>query len=143
VTTGARGLGRVVALDPGTTRIGVAVSDSARRLALPREPLEAGPGESERCAALVRAEGARLVVVGHPLRLDGTVGPAAAHAEDLAASLRAALAPDDVEVVLFDERLTTVTATARLREAGHSSRTARGRVDGAAAIVLLESWMAL
>jgi putative holliday junction resolvase len=141
VTTQGRGPGRVVALDPGTTRVGVAVSDSDRRLAVPRAPLAAGPGEVERCAALVRAEGGRLVVVGHPLRLDGTLGTSAARAEALAAALRSALAPDGVAVVLHDERLTTVTATARLREAGHGSRTARERVDGAAAVVLLESWM--
>jgi putative Holliday junction resolvase len=141
VTSEGRGLGRVVALDPGSARIGVAVSDSDRRLAFPRAPLEAGPGEEERCAALVRDESARLVVVGHPLRLDGSVGPAAAHADALAVALRAALEVDDVEVVLHDERLTTVTATSRLREAGHGARTARGRVDGAAAVVLLESWL--
>jgi putative holliday junction resolvase len=141
VTIEGRGLGRVVALDPGTKRIGVAVSDSDRRLAVPREPLEAGPGEVARCATLVREEDARLVVVGHPLRLDGTEGPAAAHAEDLAVALGAELAPDHVEVVLHDERLTTVTATARLRDVGHGARTARGRVDGGAAVVLLESWL--
>lgn len=141
MTVKGRGLGRVVALDPGTARIGVAVSDSDRRLAFPRPPLEAGPGEAERCAALAREESASLVVVGHPLRLDGSEGTAAAHADQLAVALRAALEPDDVTVVLHDERLTTVTATSRLLEAGHGARSARGRVDGAAAVVLLESWL--
>jgi putative holliday junction resolvase len=141
MTAEGRGPGRVVALDPGSARIGVAVSDSDRRLAFPRSPLEAGPDEVSRCAGLVRELTARLVVVGHPLRLDGTEGPAAARADDLASALRAALDPDGVEVVLHDERLTTVTATSRLREAGHGARTARARVDGAAAVVLLESWL--
>jgi putative holliday junction resolvase len=141
VTTEGRGLGRVVALDPGSARIGVAVSDSGRHLAFPRAPIVAGPGEAVRCAALVREESARLVVVGHPLRLDGSEGPAAAHADALAVAIRAALEVDGVEVVLHDERLTTVTAASRLREAGHGARASRGRVDGAAAVVLLESWL--
>lgn len=141
MTTGERDVGRVVALDPGSTRIGVAVSDSARRLAFPRSPIEGGDGAPARCAALVREEAARLVVVGHPLRLDGTEGPAAEQADALASALRTALALDGVEVVLHDERLTTVTATTRLREAGHGARSARRRVDGAAAVVLLESWL--
>jgi putative holliday junction resolvase len=135
------GRGRVVALDPGTARIGVAVSDSDRRLAFPRSPLEAGDGEVARCAGLVRDEGACLVVVGLPLRLDGSLGPAAESATALATALRADLAADGVEVVLHDERLTTVTAATRLREAGRGARTSKGRVDGAAAVVLLESWL--
>lgn len=141
MTDAGRGAGRVVALDPGTARIGVAVSDTARHLAFPRPPLDAGAGEVARCASLAIEEGATLVVVGHPLRLDGTEGPAAAHADALATALREALGPEGVEVVLHDERLTTVTATSRLRSAGVGAREARGRVDGAAAVVLLESWM--
>jgi putative Holliday junction resolvase len=141
VTGAGRGPGRVLALDPGTARIGVAVSDSERLLAFPRPPVGAGADEVTRCVALVLEEGAMLVVVGHPLRLDGTEGPAAAHAVALASSLRAALGPHGVEVVLHDERLTTVTATSRLRAAGVGGRDARVRVDGAAAVVLLESWM--
>lgn len=135
------GAGRVVALDPGSARIGVAVSDSDRHLAFPRPPVEAGDDEVGRCAAVVREEGAAQVVVGHPLRLDGTEGPAADRAEALATSLRAALLDDGVGVELFDERLTTVTATSRLREAGVGARDARRRVDGAAAVVLLEAWL--
>jgi putative Holliday junction resolvase len=132
--------GRVVALDPGAARIGVAVSDAGRRLAFPRAAVAAGAGEVERCAAVVRDEDAVLVVVGHPLRLDGGPGEAAVRAEALASALRGALR--DVPVVLHDERLTTVTATSRLRDAGVTARDAKDRVDGAAAVVLLESWLA-
>jgi putative Holliday junction resolvase len=134
--------GRVLALDPGAARIGIAVSDSARSMAFPRPPVTAGAGEIERVAMVVREEGAGTVVVGHPLRLDGSVGPGASRAVELADALRGALATDDIEVVLHDERLTTVTATTRLRDAGVDARRARGRVDGAAAVVLLEAWLA-
>ena len=136
--------GRVVALDPGAARIGVAVSDGARTLAFPRPPIPAGAGEAARCAVAVLDEGATVVVVGHPINLDGSEGEAARRAEALAEALRDELnelADAAVEVVLHDERLTTVTATAKLQEAGLDARAARERVDGAAAVVLLESWL--
>ncbi len=134
--------GRVVALDPGSVRIGVAVCDSERRVAVPRPPIEAGPGEVARCRELVVEESACVVVVGHPVHLDGTDGAAARRSASLASALRAALEADGVDVELHDERLTTVTATARLRAAGHDARSSKGHVDGAAAVVLLESWLA-
>jgi putative Holliday junction resolvase len=140
--TSKDGLGRVVAFDPGSVRIGVAASDSGRSLAFPRPPVAAGHGEAERCAAVARDEGARTVVVGHPLSLDGTEGTAAQLACELAATLTELLSPDGIEVVLHDERLTTVTASKRLRDGGVDTRGARGRVDSAAAVVLLEAWMA-
>ena len=136
------GVGRVVAFDPGSVRIGVAVSDSGRTMAFPRDPIASGEGAPARCAALVRDEEAVVVVVGHPIGLDGHPGAAAALADELAGVLRTTLAGDGVEVALHDERLTTVTASTRLREAGVDARGARRRVDSAAAVVLLESWMA-
>lgn len=132
--------GRVVAFDPGSTRIGVAVCDAARTMAFPRDPVPAGDGSVARCAALVADEGASTVVVGLPLSLDGSAGPAALGATALAEALRAEL--PGVDVVVHDERLTTVTATQRLRDAGGTSRGSRQRLDGAAAVVLLESWLA-
>lgn len=134
--------GRVVAFDPGTVRIGVAVTDSGRTIAFPRPSVTAGDGEVDRCVEVAREEGASMVVVGHPLRLDGTTGAGADHAEALAAAVGAVLSADGIDVVLFDERFTTVSATGRLREAGVDAKRARSKVDGAAATVLLESWMA-
>ena len=134
--------GRVVALDPGSVRIGVAVCDSERRLAVPRPPIEAGRREVGALRGGRPRGGAPVVVVvGHPLHLDGTDGTAARARPALASALRDALEPDGVEVELHDERLTTVTATARLREAGRDARTSKSDVDGAAAVVLLESWL--
>jgi len=131
----------VVALDPGSVRIGVAVCDSGRAVAFPRPPVPAGGDEVARCADVAREESATVVVVGHPLQLDGAAGPAAARADELARRLREVLLPDEIEVVLHDERLTTVTASGRLREAGLDARGARSRVDSASATVLLESWL--
>jgi putative holliday junction resolvase len=138
--TAADDTGRVVAFDPGTARIGVAVCDAERTMAFPRASVPMGTDAVSRCAAIAREEEAGVVVVGLPLHLDGTEGTSATGARDLAGALAAALV--DVEVVLHDERMTTLTASSRLRDAGHDERAARRRVDGAAAVVLLESWLA-
>ena len=130
--------GRVLALDPGTRRVGVAVSDTARHMAFPRPALEAGPGLPARVRQLVDEEEISLVVVGLPKSLSGAEGAAARSARALAEQLSDLLEPP---VLLHDERLTTVTASARLRDAGVAGRVSRDRVDGAAAVVLLESWM--
>jgi putative Holliday junction resolvase len=130
----------VVAFDPGTARVGVAVCDAGRTMAFPREPVPAGPDTVARCAAIVDDTQASLVVVGLPLHLNGAEGDAATAARALADGLRGAL--HGVEVVLHDERLTTRTASERLRDAGSTARSSKTRIDGAAAVVLLESWLA-
>lgn len=141
MTASVRAPGRVLALDPGAVRIGVAVSDSARALAMPLPAIPGGPDAPTRCADLARDESAVTVVVGLPLRLDGTRGEAAELAARFADDVCSALGDADIDVVLCDERLTTVTAAARLRDAGVSSRSARERIDSAAAVVLLEVWL--
>lgn len=136
--------GRAVGIDLGSRRIGVAVSDSAGTLATPRSTLvRTGDVERDRRALvdLVLAEGATVVVVGHPLSLDGTRGPAARAAEDEAASLAVLLEDRDVAVELFDERLTTVSAHQALRAAGTKGRDQRKVVDQTAAAVMLMAWL--
>lgn len=132
---------RVLALDLGSVRIGVAVSDAGGTLASPRTVL-ARTGDlvqdHRRLAALVAEEEAELVLVGLPLSLDGGEGPAAVAARAEADALSAVL---DVPVVLHDERLTTVTAHRLLAERGLDARARRKVVDQAAAAVLLQSWL--
>jgi len=142
VTDLASRRGRVVAFDPGTVRIGVAVSDSARSMAFPRPAVAAGADAAARCAVVARDEEATVVVVGCPTSLDGAERAGALAAREFADQLQLVLASDGIVVVVHDERLTTTTATARLREAGVGARDARQRVDGAAAAVLLEAWLA-
>ncbi len=81
------------------------------------------------------------MVVGLPLSLDGTRGTAATEAADEADALGALLAPHDVAVELFDERLTTVTAHQSLTAGGAGGRKRRGIVDQAAAAVMLSAWL--
>jgi len=133
---------RVLALDLGTARIGLAVSDESGTLASPLGFLtRSGDPESDHraVAARVAETGATTVVVGLPLSLSGRAGPAAEAVMAEVATLRARL---EVPVVTHDERLTTVTATRAMRSAGRSPRRRqRGDVDAAAAAVLLQSWL--
>ena len=130
---------RVVALDLGEKRIGVAVS--AGRLAVPHGTLERSgdPGRDRATlVTLVEELGADRVVVGLPLSLDGSRGPAAVKTEAEAAGLAAELA---VPLELVDERLSTVSANRSLQSAGVGSRTRRRVVDQVAATVFLQAWL--
>lgn len=133
------GAGRVLGLDLGEARIGVAISDPERRLAVPLGTVRAGaPQDLRAIAALVRDQGVSAVVVGHPLSLSGRAGPRAKHVEQLAGALRSVL---PVPVVLQDERLSTVEAERHLRTAGIRGRDRRRTVDRAAATVILQAWL--
>ena len=132
---------RAVGLDLGTRRIGVAVSDSGGTLASPYEVVERGADRASDHATVARIVAdldAELVVVGLPLSLDGTIGPAAAAALAEVDELAAAL---DVPVETHDERLTTVTAESSLRDRGVKGRARRRVVDKVAAAVMLQAWL--
>ena len=113
-------------------------------MALPRSVLlRSGDTDRDRQALVDLAVevGADVVVVGHPLSLDGTRGPAARAVEAEAEALRVALDAHGVGLELFDERLTTVTADRELAAAGVPSRRRRAVVDRSAAAVLLAAWL--
>lgn len=131
--------GRVLGLDLGDVRIGVAISDERRRLAVPLGTVHTGaPADLKAIASLVREHGVTLVVVGHPLLLSGEAGVRARHAEAFADALRGFLG---IEVVLHDERLTTVEADRALRAAGAGGRRRRRVVDRSAATILLQAYL--
>ncbi|MGH8981869.1 MAG: Holliday junction resolvase RuvX [Acidimicrobiales bacterium] len=135
---------RAVAVDLGTRRIGIAVSDSAGALAFPRPLVErCGDRAAEHVAIerIVDEVGAQILVVGLPLCLDGRRGPAALAAAQEATELARRFSVRGVDVVTFDERYTTVEAEAGLVAAGRGGRARRARVDSAAATVLLQSWL--
>ena len=132
---------RVLGLDLGTRRIGVAASDSAGRLATPHELIarQGRPADDyARIAAMVREVGAELVVVGLPVSLDGSLGPAAKQALVEVEALSDVL---EVPVRTHDERLTTVQAQSAMRRAGATSAARRRSVDKMAAAVMLQSWL--
>jgi putative holliday junction resolvase len=130
----------VLALDLGGARIGVAVSDPSRTVALPAGTIRvAGPPQDLRAVAgLVREHQVTEVVVGHPLSMSGERGEAARRSEEFADGLRLVL---DVPVHLQDERLTTVQADRDLRSAGVGGRERRRTVDQAAATLILRAFL--
>jgi putative Holliday junction resolvase len=124
-------------LDPGDARIGVARSDPSGFLATPLETVRRSRGDLARLAEIVVEEEAVEVVVGLPRSLSGTEGPAAAKVRVFAGRLARRIAP--VPVRLCDERLTTVSAEAMLRDRGRSGAKRRAVVDMAAAVVILQN----
>ena len=127
--------GAVLGIDPGSKRIGVAISDPARRMAIPLTVIPRKPDGShlKRIADLVAEKGVEEVVVGLPKSLDGSERQSAQAARELAGDIADTAG---VPVVFVDERLTTVSATRRLREAG-ATKT-KEMVDSLAAAELLQ-----
>lgn len=132
-------MGARLAVDVGTVRIGVAVSDPRRTLAVPLDTVRrARDGSDLRAIAAIAAEReVDDVVVGLPVGLSGREGPAAAAVREFTQALADALAP--VPVLLFDERLTTTSAHQALHAAGRPGRQHRTVVDRTAAAILLQT----
>ena len=131
-------MSRAVGIDLGSARVGVAVSDPGGVLASPYEVVPRDDRTHDRLAAIVREVGATVVVVGWPLSLDGTRGPAARKVEEEVDVLRERL---PVPVELYDERFTTVTADSSMKQRGMKAPARRKVVDRVAAAVLLQSWL--
>jgi putative Holliday junction resolvase len=127
-----------MAVDLGSARTGVAVSDELGMLAQPWRTLPGGEASLEAVVAAAGELRPGRILVGLPRNMDGTYGPAAEAARDFAEKLRARLA---CPVDLWDERLTTVAAQRSLRESGRKARDQRGVVDQVAAQILLQSWL--
>ena len=123
-------------IDPGEARIGVARCDPSGLVATPVETVRRGQGDLARLAALVEEEAAVEVVVGLPRSLSGREGPAAVKVRQFAGRLARRVAP--VPVRLCDERLSTVSAEAQLRDRGRRGARRRAVVDQAAAVIILQ-----
>jgi putative holliday junction resolvase len=135
--------GRVLGVDLGSRRIGLAVSDPAGRVATPLAVIErSGDDAADRRTIVARAReaGASRIVVGLPLSLSGDVGPAARAVLEEVDALRAE-AGAAITVETHDERLTTVIAERELRGAGARRDARRRAVDPAAAAVMLQSYL--
>jgi len=131
--------GRILGLDLGQSRIGVAISDSERRMAVPLGTVRTGaPEDVKALAAMVKEHDVTAIVLGQPLALSGDKGEAADHAEKFAQALRDFL---EIPVFLQDERLTTVQAERRLSEAGMRGRDRRPVVDQTAATLILQAYL--
>ncbi len=136
-------MARVLGVDLGARRIGLACSDVTGTLASPLSVLERSGDPGRDHAAIVaaaREAEAASIVVGLPLSLDGSDGPAARAARTEVDEL-AAVAGPDLPVSVHDERLTTVSAERNLAAAGVKGRARRKVIDSAAAAVMLQSWL--
>ncbi len=135
-------MGRILGVDLGERRIGLAVSDPSRIIATPSGRIDRGgsPDADRRAiVAAAREHEADTIVIGLPTEMSGKAGPAARAARSEATAV-ATLAPDLV-VELADERLTTVIAERALIGAGVRRKERRQRVDGVAAAVMLQSYL--
>ncbi len=135
------GAGRVLAVDLGKVRVGLALSDPLRITAQPlgTVPRKALKRELSALVDVIRSNDVTVVVVGHPLLMTGAAGESARDAEVFAERLRAE--SDGTAVILWDERLTTVQAERALIEGNVGRRERRGVIDAAAAAILLQSWL--
>jgi putative pre-16S rRNA nuclease len=131
---------RILALDPGTKRIGVALSDEFGWTAQPLETFERKSLNIDiaHIHELVRRHEVREIVVGMPIQLNGLMGPAAQSAQQFLEALQAGVG---IPVVAWDERLTTKAAEQMLIEADVSRKKRKGAVDRVAAALLLKSYL--
>lgn len=133
--------GRLLALDLGRRRVGVAVSDELRITVNPLPAIERRSWKDllRRVAAIVESFDARALVIGLPLSLDGAERSAAQEARATADKFQRSLS---VPVYLQDERLTTVAATAQLKAAGRNDREIEQQVDSESATLILGDFIA-
>ncbi|HPC62020.1 MAG TPA: Holliday junction resolvase RuvX [Verrucomicrobiota bacterium] len=131
---------RILALDHGTKRIGVAISDEMKMIAQPLEYIPAEPFAAflERLKNLLREKEVELVLVGMPRNMDGSYGPAALKVQEFVAALKAAVA---VPIKTWDERLTSALANRFLLQGNVRRDQRKEKVDKMAAAILLQSYL--
>lgn len=127
-------------IDHGDARIGIAATDDFGILAHPVETIDVSKADAiERIARLTELRKINTLVLGLPLRMDGSEGTSAAKVRAFADKLRERL--PTIPLVLVDETLTTSSAAAKLREAGRNAKQQKSIIDQAAAVEILNTWM--
>jgi putative Holliday junction resolvase len=141
-------LSRVLGVDLGERRIGLAVTDPSGVLASPHDTLSRATERADDHRAIVAAAtevGATRIVVGLPRSLDGKVGPAARAVLDEVEAITQLARASGIEVATYDERFSTMIAQRNLRDAtprrSKRQKTQRERIDASAAAVILQSWL--
>lgn len=131
---------RILALDHGTVRIGVAISDELKMMAHPMDfiPAEPLPAALDRVKALVLEKTVEQIVVGMPRNMDGSYGDSAARVREFVGVLKEVVG---VPVRTWDERLTTVSAARALRQGGGKKSEYRQKIDSTSAAILLQGYL--
>ena len=129
-----------MAIDHGTRRMGIAISDESKTLAQPLEFIPAAPFADflERLKQLIREKEIDLIVVGMPRNMDGSYGSAALKVQDFVAALKNAVT---VPIATWDERLTSVQANRFLIEGKVRRGERKEKVDKTAAALLLQGYL--
>lgn len=131
---------RILALDHGTKRIGIAISDELKMIAQPLEFISAEPLADvfARLNQLIQEKTVELILVGMPRNMDGSYGPAAVKVQEFVAALKAAL---QVPIRTWDERLTSAQANRVLLQGNVRRDKRKQQVDKMAAAILLQSYL--
>lgn len=131
---------KILAIDLGDARTGLAVCDPLEMLASPLEVVTMHNRDklAEYIARKVKEQGAQLVVMGHPINMNGTLGPRSELVKEFAEKLKPLL---EVPLVLWDERSTTVSATHILNETNVRGQKRKAVIDAVAAVIILENYM--
>jgi putative holliday junction resolvase len=130
---------RLLGIDHGENRIGLAISDQLGSFAHPYRTLQADVHVIDQIRAIVQDEQIGKIVIGLPKNMDGTVGPAAAKAKSFGEQLAQAI--PNVKILLWDERLTTLEAQRVLHAAGKNTKQSKKMIDQVAAQILLQNYM--
>jgi putative holliday junction resolvase len=131
-------MARVLGVDPGTKRCGIAITDSKQSMAFPRPAIARDDTTVTRIGELVEEESVETIVIGRPVSLAGNDTASTSDADEFFSQVRAHVR---VSVIQFDERLTTREAQKSLSEAGLSAKASRDRIDSAAAVVMLQNYV--
>jgi putative Holliday junction resolvase len=136
---------KILALDVGDRRIGVAVSDETGLIAMPLSVVRRASKAEDfaKIARLVGEQGVDGLIVGHPLNDDGSAGPQAMRIERYASALAEALRTEgvDLPLILWDEHMSTRRAQEMMIAAGRKARDRRARIDAVAAAVILQDYL--
>ncbi len=133
-------MNRILGIDVGEARIGLALSDELRMLAHPLETVRVRNGEPvEHVAKLIRREKIETVVIGLPRNMNGTYGPAAEKVKAFAAKLQEQV--PGCTIRFWDERLSTVAAQRSLHAAGRNTKQSREVIDQVAAQIILQAYL--
>ena len=131
-------MGRIAAVDFGLKRIGLAVTDKDRKIALPVAVVEGGKKAIQNIAAALPMKEVDLILIGNPIEMSGRKGPMSQMVEEFARALESAL---NIPVLLIDERLSSKGADTQMREISLKRKQRHERIDMIAATLLLEGYL--
>jgi putative Holliday junction resolvase len=130
---------RILGIDPGSRRCGIAITDTEQTMAFPRPALEVNESLMSKIALIVDDEAVGLIVVGRPISLAGGETASTDQADELYRAIRDRV--HRATVIQWDERLTTVEAQRSLHGAGMNAKNQRAHVDSAAAVIMLQHYL--